>query len=116
METRWVKPTPLSVTKGHMGSKKVDVLHTRFENKRVDYFLDRKTHLPAEVAIFYNAGDRATLTIDLSDYVTVSGIEIPGRQKNGRIRFQVNPSYDEGIFTRPPSIAAGPKAWERSIK
>lgn len=109
METRWVKPISVSVTKGNLGLKKVDVLQTRFENKRIDYFLDRKTHLPARVALFYGGSDRA-LTIDLSEYVTVSGIQMPGKQKRGKISFQINPLYDEGIFTRPPSIEAGPKA------
>ena len=110
METRWVKPTPISVTK----ENKVDVLHTRFENKRIDYFLDRKTHLPARVAVFYDGSDRATFMFDFSDYVTVNGIQMPGRQKRGKISFQINAPYDESIFTRSPSIEAGPKAWQRS--
>ena len=114
METKWVKPTPISVTKDHIGLKRVDVLHTRFENKRVDYFLDRKTHLPARVAVFYNDSDRATVMFDFSDYVTVNGIQMPCRQKKGKINFQINALYDESIFTRPPSIEAGPKAWQRS--
>ena len=114
METRWVKPTPISVTKDNIGRKQVDVLHTRFENKRIDYFLNRKTHLPARVAVFYNDSDRATLMFDFSDYVTVSGIQMPGRQKRGKINFQINAPYDESIFTRSPSLEAGPKAWQRS--
>ncbi len=116
METRWVKPVPLSVTSGYVGLKKVDVLHTRFENKRVDYFLDRKTHLPVRVAVFYGGGDRATITVDLSEYESVNGIQMPGKQKRGKISFQINPDYDEGIFIRPLSVEAGPHAWQRSIK
>ena len=116
METRWVKPTPLGVTEEKIGMKKVDVLRTRFENKRVDYSLDRKTHLPLRVALFYGDSDRATLTIDLSDYMSVNGIQMPGRQKRGEISFQINPPYDEGVFTRPPSAEAGPEAWRRPAK
>jgi hypothetical protein len=101
METKWVKPVALSVTKGEIGLKKVDVLHTRFENKRIDYFLDRKTHLPARVAVFYGNSDRATFTVELSEYINVNGIQMPGKQKKGRITFQINPSYDPDIFTRP---------------
>jgi len=96
------------------GLKQFDVLDTRFQNKRVDYFLDRKTHLPARVAVFYNGSDRATFMFDFSDYVTVNGIQMPGRQKRGKINFQINAPYDESIFTRSPSIEAGPKAWQRS--
>lgn len=116
METKWVKPVALSVTKGGIGFEKVDVLHTRFENKRIDYFLDRKTHLPARVAVFYGSGDRATFTVELSEYINVSGIQMPGKQKKVRISFQINPSYDPDIFTRPLSIGAGPKAWQGVVK
>ncbi len=116
METRWVKPVPLRVTKSRIGLKKVDVLHTRVDNRRVDYFLDRKTHLPVRVAVFYGSGDRATLAFDLSEYVTVSGIQMPSKQKRGRINFQINPHYDESIFINPPSVEAGPQAWQRSLK
>jgi hypothetical protein len=114
METKWVKPTPISVTKGNIGLKQVDVLHTRFDDKRVDYFLDRKTHLPVRVAVFYKESERAMLMFDFSDYVTVNGIQMPGRQKKGKINFQINAAYDENIFTRSPSVEAGPKAWQRS--
>jgi len=116
METIWVKPVPLNVTKESIGLKKVDVLHTQFENKRIDYFLDRKTHLPLRVAVFYGASDRPTLAYDLSEYVNINGVQMPGKQKKGRINFEINPSYDESIFTRPPSIEAGPKAWQRPAK
>lgn len=115
METRWVKPVPLRVTKGKISFKNVDVLHTRFENKRVDYFLDRRTHLPVRVTVFYGGDYRPTFTVDLSDYDTVSGIQMPGKQKKGRISFQINPLYDDSIFIHPPSVEGGPQAWLRSI-
>jgi hypothetical protein len=111
LETRWVKPTPVSVTKEKIGSRKVDVLHMLFRDKRVDYFLDGKTHLPMRVSIFYGAGARPTISIDLSDYAPVGGVLMPGQQKSAKINFQINPTYDERVFTRPPSIEAGPKAW-----
>jgi hypothetical protein len=114
METRWVRPIPVGVTKTSIGFKKVDVLHTRFENKRIDYFLDRKTHLPVRVAVFYGSGDRATLTVDMSDYRSIGGLKMPAKQKRGEITFQINPAYDEDVLTTPPSLEKGPKAWERS--
>jgi hypothetical protein len=111
LETRWVKPTPVGVTEGHIGLKKVDVLHTRFRNKRIDYFLDRKTHLPLRVSSFYGQSERATFSFDFSEYVSVGGVMMPGKQKSGHINFQINPPYDEAVFTRPPSFEAGPHAW-----
>jgi hypothetical protein len=111
METKWVKPTPVGVGEERIDSKKVDVLHARFQDKRVDYFLDRKTHLPVRVSIFYGGGERPTISVELSDYAPVGGVLMPGKQKKGKINFQINTPYDEGVFTRPPSIEAGPHAW-----
>ena len=110
METRWVQPVPLDVTKSE---SKFDVLHTRFGDKRIDYFLDRKTHLPMRVAVFYGSSGKPTLTVEFSKYVRVGAIQMPGKQKRGSISFQINPAYDERIFTRLPSIAAGPHAWQQ---
>jgi len=109
METKWVKPLPVNVTKG----KNVDVLHTRFENKQIDYFLDRKTHLPIRVEVFYNQSQRPTLTVHLSDYGNVSGVQMPGKQKKAEIQFEINPSIDEAVFTVAPSIEKGPQAWRK---
>lgn len=111
LETKWVKPAPSGVSEARVGLRRVDVLHTRFRDERIDYFLDRKTRLPLRVSVFYKDGERATLTLDFSEYASVGGVMLPGRQKNGRINFQLNPAYDEAVFTRPPSIEAGPQAW-----
>lgn len=116
METRWVKPVPLSVSQDSIGLKRVDLLHTSLEEQKIDYYLDRKTHLPLRVVVFYGGSDHATLKIDLSEYVMVDGIRMPGKQKSARISFQINPPYDEDIFTRPPSIEPGPHAWQKSVE
>ena len=113
METRWVRPVPLDVTKSE---SKFDVLHTRLGDKRIDYFLDRKTHLPMRVAVFYGSSGKPTLTVEFSEYVRVGAIQMPGKQKRARVSFQINPSYDESIFIRLPSVTAGPHAWQRSLK
>ena len=110
METRWVRPIPLDVTKSE---SKFDLLHTRLGDKRIDYFLDRKTHLPVRVAVFYGSSGKPTLTIELSEYRRVGAIQMPGKQKRATISFQINPPYDESIFTRLPSNTAGPHAWQR---
>lgn len=111
LETRWVKPTPVGVGGGRVGLKRVDVLHTRFRDNRIDYFLDRETRLPLRVSVFHGAGARAALSLDFSEYASVGGVMLPGRQKRGRINFQINPPYDEAVFTRPPLLEAGPHAW-----
>jgi hypothetical protein len=111
LETRWVKPTPVGVSEGRIGLKKVDVLHTRFRDNRIDYFLDRRTHLPLRVSVFYKDSARATLTRDFSEYAGVGGVMMPGKLNSVLVNFQINPPYDEAVFTRPPSLEAGPHAW-----
>jgi hypothetical protein len=112
METRWVRPIPVDVK----SESKFDVLHTRLGDKTIDYFLDRKTHLPMRVAVFYGSAVKPTLTVEFSNYVRVGAIQMPGKQKRARISFQINPAYDEGIFTRLPSVTAGPHAWQRALE
>lgn len=113
METKWIKPIPISVSKDRIGLKPVDVLETQLEDKRIVYFLNRKTHLPQRVTVFSGNSKRARLSLDFSEYVSVSGIQMPGQQKRGRINFILNPQYDETVFSRPPLISAGPKAWQK---
>jgi hypothetical protein len=114
METRWVKPIPVGVSEDRIGLRKVDVLHTHFQDNRIDYFLDPKTHLPARVSIFYGAAARSAMSVEFSEYARVGGLMMPGKKKRGKINFEMNPAYDESIFSRLPSIEAGPKAWQRS--
>jgi hypothetical protein len=111
LETKWIKPVPISVTKGSIGSKTVDVVETRVDGRRVDYYLDRKTHLPQRVVTFFESG-RVWETYNFSDYKDINGIRMPSVQKKGKINFQINPAYDETIFTHPPSIETGPKVWQ----
>ena len=113
METKWIKPTPISVSKERIGLKTVDVLETQWEDKRILYFLNRKTHLPQRVAVFRGNSKKPRLSLDFSEYAIVSGVQMPGKQKRGRINFILNPHYDESVFSRTPSISAGPKAWQR---
>ena len=115
-ETKWVKPVPIRVTKDVIGWKPVDVIQTKVDGRRVDYYLDRKTHLPQRVVTFFESG-RVWETYNFSDYININGIQMPSVQKKGKINFQINPAYDESIFIHPPSIEAGSKAWRRqSVK
>jgi hypothetical protein len=54
--------------------------------------------------VFYGSSHEPTLKYDFSDYLTVNGIQMPGKLKKGRINFQINPDFDMDIFTRPPSV------------
>lgn len=60
LETRWLKPLPSSVTHGHVGRRTVDVLQTLVDGERVNFYLDRETHLPLKVAYVSSRGRRST--------------------------------------------------------
>jgi hypothetical protein len=131
LETQWIKPFPVRVYSGTIGGRPVDVLQTLVHYSdaprtnqagyRVDFHLDKQSHLPLEVAFpsddsqGINYG-RGTYYVTFADYADVSGIQMP--RKVGHLikpkiplSVQVNLEYDPGIFERPPSIKAGPDAW-----
>ncbi|MEO8436471.1 MAG: hypothetical protein ABI596_16355, partial [Pyrinomonadaceae bacterium] len=113
METRWVRPVPYSLTRDKIGGRSVDVLHTRFADQRIDYYLDGKTHRAMRVTVFYGNRSSASLKFDFSQYENLGGIQMPRKQKNGEIAFELNPVFDEEVFTRPPAIGRGPQAWRK---
>ena len=112
MESQWVKPQPIGASTRSVGGSKLDVVRTTFENKTIDYFLDRKTHLPVRVDVFYNGSPHSTLAVEFSNYLMVDGINLPTKQKSTSINFEINTAYNATLFDRPPSIAAGPDAWK----
>ena len=114
METKWIKPTPIRVGKETIGFKTLDVLEAQLADKRIVYFLNRRTHLPQRVDVYHGASKRARVSLEFSNYVTVDGIQMPSKQKRGRINFLMNPPYDEAVFSHAPSISAGPKAWQKA--
>lgn len=115
LETQWVKPVPVGVTSGRAGRRTVDVVQTLIDGTRVDFYLDRASHLPLKVA-FPAADERGTYYVTFSAYADVAGIQMPQRVSfmgsgNLPTTYQLNVAYDEGIFARPPTIAAGAEAW-----
>ena len=113
LETKWVKPIPFNVSVERIGFKKVDVVHIRFKDKRISYWLDRKTHLPFRVALYYGTSEKPRLKFEFSNYANVAGIQMPQKQNRGRISFALNPDYDDQIF-KLLSRPSGPKAWRRT--
>lgn len=121
LETKWMKPVPLKATTERIGLKKVDVVQTDINGVRVDFALDRKTHLAIEVR-FYDAVNNKTY-IDVqrfSDYTDVNGIKVPRTVKPSdgtvdKFVVQFNVKYNEDIFTKPPT-KADPEAWRPKNK
>lgn len=125
LETRWLKPVPVSSGKAVLNDKWVDVVETVVETEpgiyKATYFLDTKSHLPLEVDIVRHNRDGSAhhvCTIWMGDYSTVDGLAMPrklnnfdGRRLWGPITFRFNVDYDERIFQNLPWVENGPEAW-----
>lgn len=118
LETKWNKPVPEKVTKGKVGSRKVNVIQTSFIENRADFMFDTESYLLLRVAYYTN--QRLSNSIRFSDYVDVNGIKMPTKgvlessdgEMEYRVAIQLNVEYDESIFSRPPSFEFGPEAWK----
>lgn len=123
METKWVKPIPVSVETAKLDGKSVDIVQTIVkgypikdgkDEERIGFALDRKTHLPVKVIHYGHANGKEYSTgPPLSDYVDVAGIQIPSNVYGLRSSYQINVDYDEQIFIRDPNVEAGIKQWSK---
>jgi hypothetical protein len=89
------------------------------------FFLDRQTHLPLKIKeceLEQECTEREGALYTLSDYSEFDGIQMPRKVKywptTGYIphAYQVNVDYDPGVFERPPTVEAGPYAWQRKVR
>jgi hypothetical protein len=123
METKWVKPIPVSVQKTKLNGKSVDLVQTIVkgyptkdgkDEERVGFALDPKTHLPLTL-VHYTviSGKEYQGKAPLSDYVDVAGIQIPSKVFGLRSSYQINVDYDEQIFIREPNVEGGIKQWSK---
>jgi hypothetical protein len=126
METKWLKPKVMGLDEATLGKRKLDVVHTLLkddvegflpEDLYIDFWIDRETHLPVKVSYSrMKYGEKGSWNeITLSGYVDVNGIKVPLNETiegvTDRISVQLNVDYDQELFSKPPSIAAGPEAW-----
>jgi hypothetical protein len=133
LETEWIKPLPVKVYSASLGGRPVDVVQTivHFQKaprandtgERVDFHLDKQSHLPLKVAFPLNdiVGMNyrpSTYYVTFSNYDDVNGIQMPWRvghiaKPELPLSIQINVEYDPGIFGRPPSLKSGPDAWKQ---
>src|SRR6185369_389422 len=119
METRWVKPIPVSVERGKVGGHPVDIIHTVIKEfpqgaERISFVLDRKSHLALQV-IYHTItfGQEYSGGLRLSDYTEVNGIQMPTKVDGFKTSYQFNVEYDQRVFEQPPSPEAGLAAWKK---
>lgn len=128
METRWVRPVPLRISRARLGFRSVDRLETDVEGERAVFYLDARTHLPVRIEtarqISYQpprpgmkASGEVRWNYEIEAYQEIGGVQVPARLRRGadpsRARVEINPEYDPAIFTTPPSPSDGPESWRR---
>ena len=118
METRWVKPIPVSVERGKKGGQDVDIVRTVVREypqgeANVSFALDRKTHLPRQV-IYHKviSGKEYSGGVSLLEYAAISGVQMPGKVGRDRTIYQFNVDYNQQVFEVAPSRKAGIDAWK----
>jgi hypothetical protein len=108
METTTVRPKPVSVRSDRLRSSDVDIVETQVAGDRVDFYLDRTSHLPVRIVTFRNlrAGAAPSKRIfRLSDYQAIEGIQMPAKVRFGdddtdvtSTMYHFNVDYDDSIF------------------
>ena len=119
LETKWNQPKPIRAFAGKVGSQAVDIVQTELLGKRIDFALDKETHLVVRV-VAYSENQKPAATSKLADYIDVDGIKMPstvifensdGDDKYKR-QYRFNVEYNEDIFKFPPPLQAGSTAWQ----
>jgi hypothetical protein len=120
METKWNQPTPEKVYSGKEGKDKVDIVQIILIGQRIDFALDKRTHLPVRVIAYLN--EKPSYNARLLDYVDVSGIKMPSRivledkydKTEYKRTYKFNIEYNEDIFKTPPlPIESAASAWKK---
>lgn len=116
LETKWIKPVPFDYSIEQIGGEKTNVVKTMVEEKPVNFYFDKKTHLVVKIAHLNDKG-KIYSWVSFSDYVMLDGIQIPtkigyesNRKSSTNIKFNVD--YDETLFETPPTVVAGRDAWK----
>jgi len=129
LETKWLRPVPLRVTRQRVGGKLMDVVETRLRDaesgldERMDFVVEPESLLVYRVVRYYKGKPLSFYCFD--DYAAADGIQMPRRMGdidyplwNKECRYpyalktQFNVEYDEKLFERPPSVEAGAEAWK----
>ena len=123
METKWVRPIPVSVDQTKLGRHSVDIVQTIVkgyptkdgkDEERIAFALDRQTHLPLQV-IYYTVtfGKEYSGGVPLSDYMDVGGMQMPSKVYGLKSQYQINVDYNEKTFLREPNVEAGIEQWKK---
>ena len=109
LETKWLRPVPMTTSSTFVGGKRVNVVETEANGRKVDYALDSETNLPIRVTFYDISNGKTYANVQsLSDYTNTDGIQVPkqvtledGGVEKSIVRFNVR--YDPELFIHPPS-------------
>jgi len=118
LEMKGLRPRIMGSARMWDGLRKVDVVSASVGDLAYEYYLVPKSDLPYRVRIYYHG--KLSKEYRLEAYTRVDGIQLPTRVKHIwggsetlEISWELNLPYDESVFSRPPKISDGPRAWER---
>jgi hypothetical protein len=114
-QTDWLKPQPIRVLKGLGIPRNVDAIQTMADGARADFYLNRRTHLPAAIIDYRgfalrndpSGGHRYVL----SHYELINGILTPTDVDGELYEIAFNPVYREDTFTTAAYAEEGPEGW-----
>lgn len=112
LETAYVQPKPIRVTEGRL-----DVVETEVMGRRVDFHIDRETHLPVRVERF--VGTRRYVHT-LTRYQSVGGILVPTRVGLGEdfvnAEIKINLDLDPALFSTAPDNVTTGDWWRKFLR
>jgi hypothetical protein len=128
LESDYFRPRVTRARAGQVNARRVDMIETIVSvdmsagpaEVRVEYALDRQTHLPIRMTVS-PPWERPT-SYTLSGYVDVGGLQMPtivkfeGQIQTARTSYRFNVGYDERVFSQPPRQLGrvALDAWERT--
>lgn len=119
METAHIQPRPVSVRSERLRNLDVDIVETRVDDLRVDFALDRRTHLPVRVVTLRTLRpERPPFQIiyRLSNYTAIEGVQMAGAVQYGdgasdtKTSYRFNVDFDESTFD-PHSVRFDVNGW-----
>jgi hypothetical protein len=120
MESKWFRPTVVGTRTETVNGAVVNVLSVAFGRDTVEYYIDDKTSLPFRIKYRAWISETKTYYEDgyfLEDYVDIAGVKFPtvvrrSKKADARTLYQVNVPINRDLFTKEPTIVAGPDAWK----
>lgn len=131
LETKWLQPKPIRVTRQKIKKEEFDVVETLIpansegHYERMDFYIDPKSLLVQRVLEYYKGNPSGFNAFE--EYISVDGIKMPSRRgsyfysqwnkkiklkSSTKLKWDFNIEYNEQIFEKPPSVEAGMDAWK----